>query len=414
MNSIASDHWLVNADDPQVLTRVLALPELAVTHLEVAAWRGWLILHCVPTATEAICPSCAQPSSAIHQYHTRTVRDLSWAGYTCFLQLTRRRFDCAHCALPFTEPLAALAPHARMTCRYSEFLFAQCRERSLQQVVREQELGYKTVEANYYHQAHAQVATPLGLVQRLGIDEIALKKGHGQYALVLSDRDAGRVIALLPERSQAVLEAYLASWSAEQRAAVTDVMVDLWAPYHQAVRRQLPHVRLVADRFHVMKNLNERVNEARRTIQREASATERAHLKGCRWLLVKNVSDLSVTEQAELSNLKQQVPTLGRLHDLKEELRTIFEREVEQASASIRLEEWITAAQASGLSSLSKFVGTLRNWWTAILNYFPERLNSGFVEGLNNKIKLVKRRAFGFRNFAHFRLRVLIECGGTT
>lgn len=411
MCSIPAELEQFNADDPAVLTYLLGLPELTVTHLEFAPWRGWLVLHCVPVADAADCPTCGYPSRTVHQAHQRTVRDLPWAAYHCFLQVTRRRFDCAHCGVPFTERLAAVAPRARLTRRYATALFIACQEQTIQHVARQHDLGYKTVEAVYYR--HAAVVPPPGTVRRLGIDEIALKKGHRAYILVLSDRDTGRVIALLPDRLQATLEAYLASWSAQQRAAVTDVMLDLWAPYHAAVAAALPQARRVADRFHVMKNLTDQVSTARRTLQRTATPGEREHLKGCRWLLVKNAADLTEAEQAQLTTLQEAVPLLGRLHALKEGFRSIFERTRERATASSRLHEWIATVETSEVPSLSKFVGTLRHWWEAILNYFPERLNSGFVEGLNNKLKLIKRRAFGFRNFAHFRLRVLSECQGT-
>lgn len=413
MPSIPADPEQFNAADPAVLTYLLGLPELTVTQVEFATWQGWLVLHCVPVADEADCPTCGYPSRTVHQYHQRTVRDLPWATYQCFLQVTRRRFDCAHCGVPFTEHLAAVAPRARLTRRYSTALFTACQEQTIQHVAQQHALGYKTVEAAYYHHAAAVPPLPPGTLQRLGIDEIALKKGHRDYILVLSDRDTGRVIALLPDRLQATLEAYLASWSAEPRAAGTDVMLDLWAPYHAAVAAALPQARRVADRFHVMKNLTDQVSTARRTLQRTATPAEREQLKGCRWLLVKNAADLTAAEQAQLASLTEAVPLLGRLHELKEDFRSIFERTREQATASIHLQEWIAAVEASAVPSLSKFVGTLRHWWEAILNYFPERLNSGFVEGLNNKLKLIKRRAFGFRNFEHFRLRVLSECRGT-
>src|SRR5262249_39988477 len=119
MVSIPVEPALFNVGDPAVLDSLLGLPDLTITPLELAAWRGWLLLHCTPVAEEADCPTCARPSHTIHQYHQRTVRDLPWADYQCYLQVTRRRFDCAHCGVPFTEPLAAVAPRARTTRRYA-------------------------------------------------------------------------------------------------------------------------------------------------------------------------------------------------------------------------------------------------------------------------------------------------------
>jgi transposase len=161
-----------------------------------------------------------------------------------------------------------------------------------------------------------------------------------------------------------------------------------------------------------MQNLNERVTEARRTIQRAASEADKQHLKGCRWLLVKNQADLDERERGRLAEMYSAAPLLGRLHQLKEAFRTICETAPDREAAEARLTAWVAEVEASGLPSLGKFVATLRRWWEVILNYFHDRLTSGVVEGLNNKLKLIKRRAFGYRNFAHFRLRVLIECDG--
>ncbi len=412
-STIAAPSWQVNASDPLALTRLLDLPGFVVQALEYDERLECLVVRCEHARDTARCPSCGTRSSHPHQYEPRTVRDLALAGQVCYLEFASRRFKCARCRRPFTEVLEAVAPQARCTRRYQQHLVAQCRGSTLQDVARRERLGYKTVEGCYYRLAarHDPAAAPQR-VRRLGIDEIALKKGHRQYALVLSDLDRKRVIALLPERTKEALAAYFDTWSAEERAAVTDVALDLWEPYHLAVTAKLPNARITADRFHVMKNLNERVSETRRALQRAASAAEKKQLKGFRWLLVKNQADLDAQEQAKLAEMYTRAPLLGRLHELKQAFRTICETAPDRPTAEERLRAWIAEVEASGLSRLGKFVATLRRWWEVILNYFHERLTSGFVEGLNTKLKLLKRRAFGYRNFAHFRLRVLVECQG--
>jgi transposase len=413
MDSIPLDHWQINAADPAALTRLLGLPDLRVVALECAEWRGCLVLQCVPVAPTAPCPTCSQASARLHQVQRRTVRDLPWSRYTCYLELLVRRFWCARCRCPFTEALETVAPYARLTRRYAAHLVAACRDTPLQQVARRAAVGYKVVQRAYYQAvAAALVAQAPPLVRRVGIDEIALKKGHRDFVLIISDLDTKRVLAVLPDRAQATLEAYLQTWSPAQQAAVEEVALDLWAPYHGAVRRVLPQARRVADRFHVMKHLTAAVSDARRTLQRAAPAAGREQLKGCRWLLVKNQADLSAAEAAALAVVYEQAPELGQVHAWKESFRAIFETAPDRASAAVRLQDWSTAVAAAG-GALTKFLGTLRNWWEEILNYWPQHTSSGAVEGLNNKLKLIKRRAFGYRNFEHFRLRVLWECDGT-
>jgi transposase len=413
LSSIATASWQVNANDPLALTYVLDLPELTVTGLEFDAHLDLLLVFCQPRYDLAVCSTCDTVSAQVHDRKERWVRDVPWAGKRCALVLPVRRFTCARCRRPFTERLEAVAPQARYTRRYEHYLFEQCRGTTVQAVHRREGLGYKAVEGVYYRlAAHSHRAPACAEVRRLGIDEIALKKGHGQYVLVWSDLDHGRVITVLPERTKETLEAYLATWSADQRAAITDVALDLWEPYHLAVRACLPNAQITADRFHVMKNLNDRVTTARRTIQRVAPEEDKAHLKGCRWLLVKNADDLTDEEQAKLEAMFAVSPALQRLHALKEAFRTVFDTAPDRATAQEQLAAWVQDVEQSGVSSLTKFVTTLRNWWEVILNYFQDRLTSGFVEGMNNKLKLIKRLAYGYRNFAHFRLRVLVECDG--
>jgi transposase len=410
---IATESWQVNAADPLALTYLLDLPELTVTGLEYAAQLDLLLVLCQPRHDMAVCPTCATVSAHLHDRKERWVRDVPWAGKRCALVLPTRRFKCARCRRPFTARWEAIAPQARHTRRYEHYLFEQCRGTTIQAVHRREGLGYKAVEGVYYRlAAQRHRATAVRPVRRLGIDEIALKKGHGQYVLVLSDLDQGCVLTVLPERTKEALEAYLATWTADQRAAITDVALDLWEPYHLAVRACLPNAQITADRFHVMKNLNDRVTAARRAIQRTAPEEEKAHLKGCRWLLVKNAEDLTDEEQAKLEAMFGVSPALKRLHALKEAFRAVFETAPDRPTALERLADWVQEVETSGVSGLTQFVTTLRTWWEVILNYFPDRLTSGVVEGLNNKLKLIKRLAYGYRNFAHFRLRVLVECDG--
>ena len=410
--SIPDGPWQVDASDPTALTRLLNLPDLRVTGLQFDDIKNRIYIFCEHVHQVACCPTCQQTSNAIHQYRKRAIRDLPWSDKSCVLELYTRRFWCTKCHCPFREELSWLPRGSRLTERYREFLFEECRRTSIQAVHYQHRLGYKTVERLYYERASRATQAPTPLVRKLGIDEIAIQKGHDQFALVLSDLERGAVLTLLSDRKKETLEEYLATWTPEQRKAVTEVAMDLWEPYAQAVTKCLPDARIVADRFHVMKNLNDQVSAARRDLQRELPEEAKKTLKGCRWLLVRNEADLSPEEKAKLQQMFAVSPVLKQLHTLKEDFRTIFETEQTSEAASARLEAWIVAVETSGLTKLTKFVGTLRRRFEHILNYFSNRLTSGRVEGLNNKVKVIKRCAYGFRNFEHFALRIRVECDG--
>ena len=247
-------------------------------------------------------------------------------------------------------------------------------------------------------------------IRVLNIDEIAFEKGHGNFVLVLSAPEEGYVLEVLSDRERKTLEKWLSGLTAEMKQAIQVVNLDMWEPYTLAVKVKLPHVCIVVDRFHVMKNLNHCLTVARREIQRNASNTVKEQLKGSRWVLVKNQKDLNEKQRAKLEILYQASPELKICHQLKEQFRTIFETITDREKARAALLHWIQQVEKLGVTAIQPFLVTLRNWFEHILNYFIERWTNAFAEGVNNKIKLIKRRAFGFTNFDHFRLRILVEC----
>jgi transposase len=394
------------------LTALLGLEDFNVVGYEIHKHEGVLILFCVVKHDVAICPNCHWISGAVHEYQRRVKRDLPAFGLRCYLEYDHRRFKCPHCRKPFTEVLNGVPFKGRYTARYEYYIFEQYRHSSITEAVRCEGLGYKAAQGIFYRQVEKRILrAQRGHVRRLGIDEIALKKGHQQFALILSDLDQGYVIDVLEDRHMERLEAWFDRLSPAERQAIEEASMDMWSPYRSAVERKLPHAEIVADRFHVAQNLNRAVTKARRDIQRDAEPEIKERLKGSRWVLVKNEANLSAKEQAKLADLYQASPELEQLHQLKEAFRDIFETDQARDQAAQALATWIETVRATGQKFLEDFLKTLDNWGDQILNYFNQRTSQGFVEGMNNKIKLIKRRGYGYRNFDQFSQRILIECG---
>ena len=228
--------------------------------------------------------------------------------------------------------------------------------------------------------------------------------------LVLSAPEEGYVLEVLPNRERKTLENWLDGLAPEVKKAIKVINLDMWEPYTLAVKAKLPEARIVVDRFHVMKNLNHCLTLARREIQRNASNEIKEQLKGSRWVLVKNQKDLNEKQRAKLEALYQVSSELKICHQLKEQFRTIFETITDREKARTALLQWMKKVEKQSVIALQSFLVTLKNWFELILNYFVERWTNAFAEGVNNKIKLIKRRAFGYTNFDHFRLRILVEC----
>ena len=221
------------------------------------------------------------------------------------------------------------------------------------------------------------------------------------------------MLEVFDNRLQETFELWLDGLSTQQRRAIKVVSMDMWNPYRQVVRRKLPKAKIVADRFHVVKQLNHQLNLLRRKLQREADEELAEILKGCRWILLKNRAELTPKEEKKLNLILAACSELGQVYLLKEEFRTIGNKIKDKKQAERFLLAWVYKAEATGSRYLRKFVKTLRNWWREFLNYFDEGITQGFVEGTNRAIRGIINRAFGFRDFANFRLQVLVEHGGT-
>jgi transposase len=387
---------------------------MEVTALERDPLARTLTLHCRLRRRSVACPDCGQPTTAVHQYHRRRVRDLAWAGHATVLLLTRRRLRCAHCTRVFLEPCAAVAARATITRRYAAYLVDSCRDTSLAAVARREAIGYKFVEGLYYSAAAARhpVGPPSSPVRALGVDEIAARKGRGDFKLVVVNLETGAVLEQLPARDKDTVRAYFAGWPPQLRAQVEEVTADFWAAYHDVLAELLPQARRTGDRFHVQKQVNEALNAVRVAQRRGRPAVERAELGELRSALLRNGADLEAADRAWVREAGQVYPTLGVAYDLKERLRRMYEEAPSRQGAAVRLGWWVKKARASGLKAFEKLADFMDRWWDTILNYFVARRTNGRVEGCNNKIKLIKRRAYGFTNDTHFRLRVLMECDG--
>lgn len=393
---------------------ILDLPEFTATHFEFETRGDQDILHlyCEHEHEFAVCPRCREISDSHHESKPRCVRDLNFGKWRVFIHLIGRRFDCEKCSRPFTERMASIDPRRRQTRRFEQYIYQRCLSSTRKAVAEEEWLDQDTVKGIFKRWAKKVTkAQRREMVRVLGIDEISLKKRHKQFALVLSDLERRCVIAVLPGREKERLEKWLSALSEAERKAIQVVSIDMWTPYRAAVQAKLSHADIVADRFHVMKQLNERLTQLRRAVQRRADEATQEVLKGSRWLLVKNRDELKPEEEARLMEVLAASPELRTAYLLKEEFRTIFEKINDPQQAERFLQAWIWKANRTGDRYFAKFVNTLRNWWTEILKYFGERVTNGFVEGINRAIRAIIGRAYGYRNFDNFRLQVLAQHG---
>lgn len=233
---------------------------------------------------------------------------------------------------------------------------------------------------------------------------------------MLIDHTNERVLEVLESREKATLVAWMRANKDSLLANLKEVTCDMWDAYVEATREVFgPAVRVVIDRFHVMKAFQDRLNEARREIQRGLPPEQAKELKGSRFLWLSNPENLDDEQRAELERLRKMFPALAKLSEHREALRGIFEdgRFRKPESAIVWLKRWCEQGAAMGLKALERFNATLNNWMDKIANYFVWRSTNGRTEGFNRGLRAILWRACGMRNFAHFRARALHAFAGT-
>lgn len=395
----------------QYINKIFGLEEFRINRVEV--FKNEVYLYVKVKAKKARCPRCGCLSKSVHQYHERKVRDLDILGKRCYLIFDIRRFDCNCCGKPFTERLYGIDFDSEYTKRFEDWVVKLSRNNALQQVGELLGLTYERVEGIFFRAIHRQIgANKRRIFKKIGIDEISMRKGSGQYIAIISDLSRGCVIGILKERSKTEVKEWFQSLSNKQRRKIGWVAIDMWDGYFYAVREELSHAKIVIDRFHVQKAFGEQIDKARRSIQSKLSEEDRKELKGSRWIILKPKKNLTEEQRVTLETICQKYPQLERLYELKEEFRNIYEnKSLSPITARKAFDEWQGKVKALGIKVLDNFLTTLNNWYHWILNYFGIRLTSGGVEGINNKIKLLKRIGFGFSNFGNFRLRIFGACG---
>jgi len=242
--------------------------------------------------------------------------------------------------------------------------------------------------------------------QTLALDEFAVKKrkGENKYNLAIAVPSEKRLLDILPDRRQVTVEVYLKGLI--DRENVRAVAIDMWRPYKRAIEKVLPQAAIVVDKFHVLRNVMWALDRVRRRIV-EGNRELRKRLKRSRYLLLKNYEDLDEAGRQKVLMLLEYSDELRRTYWFKEWFR-IWYQDQNADMAAYYLEDWLEAAKQSQIKEIVYVAQTITYWKQEILNYFTYRITTGFLEGMNNKIKTIKRMAYGFRTPGVLRAKALL------
>jgi len=388
----------------EIYEQILGIAHLKVDRVSVGKRR--IDLHCHDDRDSQTCLDCGSTSREVKQYYSRQIRDLDMSGKEVWLHVRVRQFHC-ECGKYFHEQFDWADPGKSYTKRQSKFIFELCAKQPMKEVGAIVNMCPKTVERVYYSYAHSwlDLARRYRQVRKLGIDELAHRKGKGDFCCVLVDLERGIQLDLLPDRKKTTLIAHFEALGTEFCSQIQVVSCDMWGPYSDVARQCFPQARIVIDRFHVVKPLNEGLDAARKSLRRKFPKEEK--FKKLKWLLFKRPKTCSHKQMQMLNQAFELAPQLEQMYRHRNEFHAIFDQSPNYEKASQWLDQWINKARKIGNRHWDTFLKTLRNWREYILNYVREHVTNAATEGLNNLIRYLKRISFAIPNFEHMRIRVL-------
>lgn len=404
------------------VTVPLGIPDVRVLKTEINS-RGELIITVESTKPGTTCRRCGRWTDKFHGHDDWvSLRHLPVFGRPTYLHYRPRRYQCLECKEhPTTTQRLdwqdANSPH---TFAFDEHLVLQLVGSTIEDVRLKEQVGYEAVLGALERRVSAEVDwSAFTALWVLGLDEIALKKGHRDFVTIVTARLAdGRVVLLgvLPDREKDTVIAFLRSIPERLCQTIRSVCCDMYEGFTEAVREELKTVCIVVDRFHLTRYYHQAADDLRQSelkrLKQELPPEEYKLLKGSMWAFRKKSPDLRPEERQVLRRLFRYAPKLKQAYDLRQQLTAIFDQMISPAVAKRKIRNWIQRVKISELRCFDAFLKTLEHWWEEIIHYFIHRESSGFVEGLNNKLKVLKRRCYGIFNLRHLFQRIYLDLEG--
>ena len=356
------------------------------------------------------CPRCGSVHCHIEEKYTRIARDLDLRHKLCYIKFEENKIRCS-CGYRGIEYLDFIRPYSRCT-RLLEEEVAVCTARmTITDASLIWHLDWKTVkEIDKQSIKDKMIDLKTLNPTMIGVDEIAYIKGH-HYLTIVRDITARKVIWVGFKRKTATLDAFFKELGPEKSLNIKVCCMDMWDPYIASVNRNTP-ADIVFDKFHIIKKVNEALDKVRRKVFANSDKSTRKEMKHKRFLILHRRNNLVDEQDIEsLEQLLESNKPLYTAYILKEEIADIFD-DVDEHREIVRLEQWFKNVRDSGIDEFLPVVSMMQRYLYGILNYFKYGLTNVGSEGFNNKINVIKRAAFGFRDIEYFKLKIFQRCGG--
>ena len=375
-------------------------------YLKTEYLEGKVFFHVEKKKEKQWCVDCGSKEVIKKGRHERVIRTLPIGSRQVFIATHLNRLLCRECGSLKLEPILFAFPKKHWTKHLGRYVVELLKCMTVFDVARHLDMTWDTVkEIHVWALKKKFKRRKLGGLKYLGVDEIAVKRGHN-YLTIVVDLESGQVVWVGKDRNSNSLGDFLERLR-RSGAKVRAIAMDMWPAYINATLRYYSNKEIVFDHYHIISDMNKVIDKLRREEFQAQGKTDREIYKGTRYLLLmgrERIED-NIEAKARLDCLLDVNQSLNTAYVLKEKLRELWNC-IAYEEAEIYLNNWIKKASSSGISLLIKFAKKLASHRIGILNYFYHRVTTGMVEGINNKIKVLKRQAYGFRDLEYFKLRI--------
>ena len=352
------------------------------------------------------CHNCGSVAKKIHTYNKRMVRDLNIFKAKTFIRYAYRTLRCDRCGL-VVEDLGLAEPYARVTTRLAQYIWDLCQLLTIKEIAELLELDWKTIKDIHKSRLKERFSQPdIGNLKLLAVDEISLKKRH-KYLMVVIDWESGRVLWVSEGRGEESLQEFFHRLTPEVKKGVKAIAMDMWDPYIKAVKEHCLGCAIVFDQFHVVSSFGRVIDKVRNIELRKAKQSGKEVIKGSKYLLLKNPEDLFKEEKPKLKAILKLNKALSTVYILKDYLKRLWQYRYPKCAQRF-LDFWCSLAFQSKIKPVIKFAKTLTRYAYGIINHCRFPIHTSRLEGINNKIKVIKRKAYGFHDIEYFSL--IIKC----
>lgn len=384
-----------------IIRKLLGLQDVIATKIEETEKE--IEIHIELEAKEHRCPCCCADTKHIHDYRIQRVADIPYRSKALTLVYRKRRYVCPHCGKRFYESNNFLPRYHQMTNRLAAYIIERLRNTdSFTKVSKETGRSVSTVIRIFDLVSFGKPE----LSKVVSIDEFKGNTNKNKYQVIITDPETHRVLDILPKRTKYELITYFKQYDQEKRADVKYFVSDMYKPYREISETYFKNATIITDKYHWIRQAVWSVERVRKRIQKSFSKQYRIYFKHSRKLLLAHYDKLNNEQKQQVNVMLSVSADLSTAHFLKELLYRILEID-DKKKAEKELRDWIEEAEESGIEEFRASVTAYKNWFPQIINSLCQPITNGFTEGCNNKIKILKRNAYGYRRFDRFRKRIL-------